>query len=71
VFGQLAHGEIGLSLAGKIVQEEWFRTGQIRQYVELKEDEFIVMPNHVPGIIWILDRTENIGVGAQRRCAHK
>ncbi|MDW8411475.1 MAG: transposase [Acidobacteriota bacterium] len=46
--------------------DEWFKTAQIRPNVVLHPDEFIVMPNHVHGIIWIVD---NDVVGAQRRCA--
>ena len=37
----------------------------LRPYVELYEDEFIVMPNYVRGIIWIHDHL----VGAERRSA--
>ena len=70
LFGKVVQGEIDLYEAGKIVMEEWFKTGEIRPNVKLNEDEFIVMPNHVHGIIWITDKTDDvIGVGAQRRCA--
>ena len=70
LFGELVRGEVELSVAGKIVWEEWFTTGEIRPNVELNEDEFTIMPNHVHGIIWITDKTDDvIGVGAQRRCA--
>ena len=34
---------------GKIVRDEWNKTAIIRQYVKL--DEFIIMPNHIHGII--------------------
>jgi len=69
LFGEVVHGAIDLSQAGKIAQEEWFKTGEIRPNVKLNEDEFIVMPNHVHGIIWIMDKTDDVLVGAQRRCA--
>ena len=36
---------------GRIVTEEWYRSRSIRQEIEL--DEFIVMPNHVHGIVLI------------------
>jgi len=68
LFGEVVHGAIDLSQAGKIAQEEWFKTGEIRPNVKLNEDEFIVMPNHVHGIIWIMDKTDDVLVGAQRRC---
>lgn len=40
---------------GKIVREEWFHAAQIRTNVQLHQDEFVVMPNHIHGIIWISD----------------
>ena len=36
---------------GQIVQQEWPRTGEIRREVRL--DEFVVMPNHLHGIVFI------------------
>ena len=55
VFGRVVDGEMVLNLYGKIVWSEWFRTARIRPYVQLYESEFVVMPNHVHGIIWIVD----------------
>jgi len=55
LFGEVADGEIRLNDAGKIVCEEWFAAARIRPYVRLDEREFVVMPNHVHGIIWIAD----------------
>ena len=40
-----------LNPLGQAIQEEWLRTVIIRPYVEL--DEYIVMPNHVHGIIMV------------------
>ena len=53
--------EIQLSSLGKIVQTEWFRSAEIRKEIRLFEDEFIMMPNHIHGIVWIV---ENETVGA-------
>lgn len=44
-----------LNQFGEIVKEEWFRTKSLRDNVELFDDEFVVMPNHVHGIIWLMD----------------
>jgi putative transposase len=38
---------------GRIVQEEWFRSASVRKEIRLLEDEFVVMPNHIHGIVWI------------------
>ena len=64
LFGEVVDGEMRLNALGIIVQEEWFRSAVIRPYVRLFPDEFVVMPNHVHGIIWIVD-----DVGATRRVA--
>ncbi|MHB8086676.1 MAG: transposase [Anaerolineaceae bacterium] len=53
LFGEVVNGEVRLNEFGKIVYEEWFRTVRLRHNVELLEDEFVVMPNHIHGIIWI------------------
>ena len=55
LFGEVIDGEMHLNALGIIARDEWFRTAQIRPYVELFEDEIVVMPNHIHGIIWITD----------------
>jgi putative transposase len=59
VFGEIVNGEMILNDAGKIARDEWFKTAELRSYVKLYEDEFVIMPNHGHGIIWIED--ENVG----------
>ncbi len=51
LFGDVVDGEMVLNELGKIVQDEWLKTAQIRKNIEL--DIFVVMPNHVHGIIII------------------
>ncbi len=55
-----------LSEIGRIIEEEWYRTAELRLYVLL--DAFIIMPNHVHGVIMIIDedRASALLVGAQR-----
>ncbi|MGB7875341.1 MAG: hypothetical protein WBL25_13240 [Anaerolineales bacterium] len=55
ILGEVLHGEMKLSALGMIVQEEWFRSAQIRKEIQLFDDEFIVMPNHGHGIIRIIE----------------
>ena len=50
-FGDVKEGEMHLSEIGDIVAEEWQRTETIRPNVGL--DEWVVMPNHIHGIIVI------------------
>ena len=43
LFGGIVNGEMGLNDAGIIVVEEWLKTAEIRNEIEL--DEWVVMPN--------------------------
>jgi putative transposase len=61
LFGQIINGQLQLNPSGKIVRDEWLKTAQIRPQVQLYEDEFIIMPNHLHGIISIV---ETLRVGA-------
>ena len=53
LFGEIQNGEIILSDLGRIIQDEWLRSAEIRKEITL--DEFIVMPNHLHGIVLIAD----------------
>jgi REP element-mobilizing transposase RayT len=58
LFGEIKEGQMFLNENGKIVEQEWFKTPEIRKEIIL--DEFIIMPNHIHGIILINDQnTEN------------
>lgn len=46
-----------LNACGKIVAEEWHRTEELRDKVSL--DAFIVMPDHIHGILWIESAEES------------
>ncbi|MBW2091174.1 MAG: transposase, partial [Deltaproteobacteria bacterium] len=63
LFGEVVDGKMVLNDAGEIVRDEWMKTAEIRPEIHL--DEFIVMPNHVHGIIFIVDG----GCGGDRRVA--
>ena len=55
------------------MREEWFRSAQVRAYLRLDDNEFIVMPNHIHGIMWIKQGAEgdppSDDIGARRRRA--
>jgi putative transposase len=53
LFGEVVDGAMAENSLGKIVWEEWFRSASIRKEIHLYKDEFVIMPNHVHGIIWI------------------
>ena len=51
IFGEVVDGDMRLNPLGEIVRKEWMKTTEIWANVKLHEDEFIIMPNHVHGII--------------------
>jgi putative transposase len=62
-FGDVVGGDVVLSPIGQIVADEWQKTPQIRPYVSL--DEWVVMPNHLHGIIIITVETPRRGVSTR------
>lgn len=54
LFGEIVGGDMQLSPLGRIVYDEWIRSIGIRKEIHLYEDEFIVMPNHLHAIVWIV-----------------
>ncbi len=55
LFGVVQLGQILLTTLGKIVQAEWFHSAEIRKEIRLYADEFVIMPNHIHGIVWIVE----------------
>ena len=55
LFGEVVDGEMRLNEYGQIAWEEWFRSAEIRREIRLYPDEFVVMPNHIHGIVWIAE----------------
>ena len=52
-FGKIINGKQYLSDIGEIANSEWINTPAIRPDMNLNVDAFIIMPNHVHGIITI------------------
>ena len=55
MFGVISDNQMQLSRLGEIIQQEWHRSAQIRREIELDHDEFVFMPNHMHGIVQIVD----------------
>lgn len=55
-FGKVKNRKMILNQIGEIVKQEWLKTEQIRENVEL--DYYIVMPNHLHEIIIINESVE-------------
>ena len=58
LFGEVVGGEMVLNSAGKMIEKWWLKLSEKYTYVKL--DQFIIMPNHIHGIIEI----DNNPVGA-------
>ena len=56
LFGEVVNGEMVLNEYGTIACNEWLNTPYIRKNVEL--DVFVIMPNHMHGIIILNGRGE-------------
>ena len=51
LLGDVIDGVMALNDAGRVVEEEWMKSADIRKEIEL--DAFVIMPNHIHGIIVI------------------
>ena len=59
LFGKVAYGDVVLNHLGRLAHEEWTYTEVIRPDVQL--DEFVIMPNHIHGIIAIQRSSRSVG----------
>ncbi len=50
-FGKMVNGEIKLNNMGNIVTQAWHELPN--KFSSIRLDEFIIMPNHIHGILWI------------------
>lgn len=51
IFGEVVDGNMRLNDCGLIARQEWQNSAEIRTEIEL--DTFLVMPNHIHGIVII------------------
>jgi hypothetical protein len=68
MFGDVVHGEMSLNAAGEMAVTSWQDLPNRFPFVDL--DEFVVMPNHMHGII-ILDGTGACDDLCDRPCDHE
>jgi putative transposase len=53
LFGEIIDGEIRLNEIGVTIRDQWVRSTEVRK--EIYIDEFVIMPNHLHGIVVIED----------------
>ena len=67
-FGEIVNQKMQLSEIGKIVEYEWYRTPEIRPDMNITLDQFVIMPNHIHGIIVIGDNQYNSASVVETPC---
>ncbi len=50
LFGDVVDGKMVLNELGRIADEEWLKSAELRSEVEL--DRYVVMPNHLHGLVF-------------------
>ena len=66
--GTIENGKMILSEIGKIVHGEWYKTPLIRPQLNLFMDDFVIMPDHIHGIIIInRDATPGVSINNKKR----
>jgi putative transposase len=62
VLGEVVGEDVVLTKEGEIVQAAWNELPE--HYEDIKLDAYVVMPNHVHGIVWIIEAKETrVGEG--------
>ncbi len=65
IFGDVDHDAVRLAEPGEIVEKWWAAIPS--KFPDVEIDRFVVMPNHVHGILWIIDRQDGgVPVDANR-----
>ncbi|MCK4635541.1 MAG: transposase [Candidatus Moranbacteria bacterium] len=59
-FGKIKNQKMFLNKFGKIIKEYWLKIEEVHNFVKL--DKFVIMPNHIHGII-IIDKNDYYNVG--------
>lgn len=65
-FGNIIDGKMILNDIGKIINDEWYKSEKMRPNIIL--DEFIIMPNHIHGIIIINNEMNNAVNHVETHC---
>ncbi len=52
LFGEIIEDRVSLNVIGQFIRSAWLR---LPRFFPIRHDEWVLMPNHLHGIIWILD----------------
>jgi putative transposase len=59
LFGEVVNGEMMLNYVGKITEQCWLKISIHFPYISL--DKFVIMPNHIHGILEIVNNDSDVG----------
>jgi len=51
LFGEIVDDGMVATAFGRVAQDEWVKSAQMRREIEL--DQFVILPNHIHGIVII------------------
>jgi REP element-mobilizing transposase RayT len=54
IFGRVDDGEARLNALGRVVEDEWIKSLEMRRHVDL--DAYVIMPNHLHAIVALFDQ---------------
>ena len=57
IFGKIVEGKINLNKFGQIIEQAWMNLP--KQFANVKLDEFVVMPDHLHGVVVIKESKSN------------
>jgi putative transposase len=57
ILGEVINDVVRLSTEGQIVLQVWKQIPEHYKHVEL--DEFVIMPNHLHGIVWLIEDNDS------------
>jgi putative transposase len=60
LLGEIVKGEMRLDELGQVVRSHWLKLPQYHAHLQL--DAFVVMPNHIHGILVLVDRVVGAGL---------
>jgi REP element-mobilizing transposase RayT len=69
-FGGVSKGKLVLNDLGKIAEEEWLKTIEIRRDINLRSHNFVIMPNHVH-FLFSADKSTKMEDGPAKFVAQK
>ena len=63
IFGRVHDGEVQLNKLGRIVEDEWLVSLEMRRHLDL--DAFVIMPNHMHAVVAFFDQGDAAAGGGK------